>query len=88
MRRKNDTLASKVNRMCEFYEPFDLCIFDDFIGQGMHDVDECWTFLDMQTRCDYVSCQGAKDPSIHDYIIKLNQHFNNKYGRGTSNGNK
>ena len=78
MRRKNDTLAAKINRMMEFYDGFDLDTFDDFIEQKEIPVEKAWTFLDMQTRADYFAINGRTNPIIYDYMQKLVNHYGSK----------
>ncbi|MCF7861181.1 hypothetical protein K9M79_02960 [Candidatus Woesearchaeota archaeon] len=76
LQRKNDTLASRVNRMTEFYDTFDLNTFEDFVEKMEYNVESSWEFLDMQTRMDYQVTNG-KNPIIYDYMERLKKHREN-----------
>lgn len=68
MKRKNDTLESKIYRMFEFFTKKELWKFKEFIVDEKYNEYDAWTYLDMQTRVDYFIIDNT--PKINDYILK------------------
>jgi len=70
LRRKNDTLDARINRMMEFYELDELYNFKDEVIYNKGDFGKAMEFLDMQTRIDYWVSQGNIEPNIFKYMMK------------------
>lgn len=66
MRRKEDTLEAKIMRMREFYTVSQLYDFKEVVVKHNYDWNEAMTYLDMQTRVNYVVTE--KDPKMSEYI--------------------
>ena len=68
MKRLNDSGYSQAGRMMEFYDRSELEWYLEGISALDLDLKDSLTYLDMQTRVNYVS-GVVPDPKIHEYFL-------------------